>query len=206
MTALPARVSHRGDPAIRQEMHKLTRRVARQEDGALEELHRLSKAHPESFAVEVGMDMFRMVISSMVWHELPKNEPASEKLRIDWEARIRLMALELAPNGSSEARRLCALAVAFAWADHMTVSMNAAANGLQKEGQPIAARRRNGAHRRLMSALKTFAQITAAEKPKRRMTVTATPSPTPKQDESIFAGLAGMGGIAEMFKQIGKST
>ena len=93
------------------------------------------------------------------------------------------------------------MAAAFAWADHMIVSMKAAANGLQGDGHPIATRRRNGAQRRLMTALKTLAQITAAEKPKRRMTVTATPAP--KQSESSFAGI---GGFAEIFNQIGKST
>ena len=48
------------------------------------------------------MDIFGLAISSMVWHELPNNEPESE------EAAHRLGstgaadgALELAPDGSS---------------------------------------------------------------------------------------------------------
>jgi hypothetical protein len=108
------------------------------------------------------------------------------------------MAAELAGENPSTARLLCAQAVAIAHAEHWMVTMQAASHGMQQDHYPKSIRKRNAAHKRLMTWLKTLAQITAAEQRKQRMTFNVI-----KNRESI---LAGSGGMAELFAQIGTNN
>ncbi len=190
MSTPPVRHPNRGVMSIRQRMRELVNSVFRDEAGALEELRSLSKAHPQEFATEVQMDLFALLIDfASAYAFTGGDKPGHSERRADMEARMRLMAVELAGENPSEASRLCGMAGAFAWADFCVVSAGATYNGLQKCGHPMAVRRRNAAHRRLMTALKTLAQIKAAEGKNRRMTVSFTPT----EGKSVFSRIPSMG-------------
>ena len=62
---------------------------------------------------------------------------------------------------------MCAVAAAFAWAEHWTLNMQAGGTGVRKD-DPASTRRRNAAHKRFMVSLRTLAQIQRAESAQKR--------------------------------------
>ena len=97
---------------------------------------------------------------------------------------MELITHDAAGENPSIARRLCAELVAFAWADHWIVAFSAAGKGLQNHGDSISIKRRNASTRRFTLALKTLAQIEAAE---RRTALKAPPVVDP--NENVFVTL-----------------
>jgi hypothetical protein len=165
---LPRRYPDRGDTEIRERMRELIRDYCRDVPGAIVELHDLSRRYPREFATEAEMNLSEMAVQGLINHELPKHDAYSNKLRVDWRARIGVMARELAGDNASPARRLCAALVALADTEFFLLTVQAASTGVRTEAL-LSARRRTYAHQRYQAALRTFSQIELAEKRSRRM-------------------------------------
>jgi hypothetical protein len=116
-------------------------------------------------AAVTGCTLDQLAINAFVFAE-----SESEATRDDLRAEVALLADELAGDNPTPARRLCAQVAAFAAAEHWYLCMHAADVRFHgKQGEPAAVRRRDGAQRRYLAALKTIAQIEAAERRRPRM-------------------------------------
>jgi hypothetical protein len=153
----------------------------------IEKLRRLAKAHPVEFVAEVECELFHLAAFTIGSEEFKRTKKRAD----DLIARMQLLAVELCDGSPSLARRLCAQAVAFCWAEHWILSSVAAVNRVGNDWHPRSIRKRDAAHRRFMKSLKTFAQIVRAEARPKRMQVKSAS----ENNGSIFAGPS----IAEVF-------
>jgi hypothetical protein len=150
---------------IRKQMRELVKDIAAGDKAAVRELRRLGSLHPDELVIELGPYLDRMAVHGGAMGVFER-----EKCREDLVAHVALLVDELAGDNPSPARQLCAQVAALASAEHWYLSMQAGSKGFwTDQGNPVVIRRRNGAQRRFLSALKAFAQIEAAERKRPRM-------------------------------------
>lgn len=148
-------------PPSRSEVKALVEEVKAGKPASLNALRALAVYHPALVVEETHADLASLARTALMHATFKDDMVLREGLRV----KLRLLAAELAGDNPSPARRLCVEAVAFAWGEHWWISTLVAAN---QHSTPAWLRRQSGAHRRLMSSLKTLAQLTAAERPVRR--------------------------------------
>jgi hypothetical protein len=148
-------------PPSKQELRKLIEEVGAKVPGALGDLYRLALAHPAAVVKATHADLVSLATEILVG-TMTKDDGA---LYEGIQARLRMLITELSGDAPSPVRKLCVEAVAYAWCDHWNVSTLVAANPHHALA-PEWVRRQQAAHRRLMTSLRTLAQIAAVEKPK----------------------------------------
>ena len=169
------------DNPIRAEIRRLTRSVANigpESQNDIKRLTEISQSHPHDFARAVSFDLAHMAYQLIAMTECP----TSDKRLEDMVVRLEMMARSLAGDNPSEARRLCAQAVAFAWGEFWILNTKAAMEGVSKQTIE-ATQQRTAAQRRLMSAVKTLTQIVEIEDGAKRKADGSNP----------FGGLFGAG-------------
>jgi hypothetical protein len=182
MSQLPApTLSKLDEKALREKLRDAVDDAAFMDPAAIETLRQYSRANPYAFATEFLCDIAQLARWALALAEYPKKTGKDPARAVEQQketvARMNLMARELAGENPSPARQLCAQVIAFASYEHWSVTMQSASSRFLSDLDPRAGRRRNGAHKRLMTALRTFAQIEQAERPKSRMVqVNVTPN------------------------------
>jgi hypothetical protein len=154
---------------VRSRVERLVSAVKAGAPGALADLRAMADEHPALVAECTHADLVAMAETALVLAALPGDGHAA--MREGFHASFAAMAAELAGDGTpGPARRLAIQAAVFAWAEHWYVAAMAVTNP-ESTSNSGWARRQDGTHRRLMSSLKTLAQITAAERPVRRVVI-----------------------------------
>jgi hypothetical protein len=155
---------------IREAIYNLVHRRA---DGAVQRLQALAREFPDVFESEVQSDVVRLARGILADKE---SATGGIKLRDDLLARMHLVSADFAGPDPSPARRLCADVVSFAWAEHWLLAIVVGGNRGDEQSHQ-ASKRLQGAQQRLLSALRTHAQIERIE----------TRRPRPAQHEAIDA-------------------
>jgi hypothetical protein len=111
-----------------------------------ENLRQISQAHPEAFAAEDQAKLAHLAAFTLAMKEFSN----IKKRGPDLLARMQLLTLELAGDRRSAARRVCAQAVAFAWAERWVLSTIARGAGVNNCRHSRLIRMRDAPHRRFM--------------------------------------------------------
>jgi hypothetical protein len=145
----------------------LIKEVKAKVPGALKELREIALSHPELIVKETYGDLVKIAMGSAIHCTFKDDDALQECLR----AQIRLKIAELAGENPSPICKVVVEAAVIDWVVWWRVSALIEANpNLQLSGAWL--RRQNAAHRRLMSSLKTLAQIEAAERPRHAVIIT----------------------------------
>ena len=110
----------------------------------------------------------------------------TRKRRVDFLARMKLVAFEAAPDEPSVSKRPCAELVAFTSGEVWVLNCIAGGSSVHTRDS-ASTRRRDAATRHFLLAMRTLTQITEAERRTQRMTAKTTPAVDP--NESIFTRL-----------------
>jgi hypothetical protein len=135
--------------------------VIRRADGAVQRLQALARESPDAFGDEVLNDVVRLARGILADKYLASSWNGS-KLRDDLLARMHMVAADLAGPDPSPSRRLCAEVASFAWAETWMLAIVVGGNRGEEQSHQ-ASTRLQGAQRRLLSALRTHAQIESIE-------------------------------------------
>jgi hypothetical protein len=141
------------------ELKDLIAKCRTNEPGARAKLMDLAESHPQPVIEATGADLVELCFISLA--NLLNSEKRFAK-REGLLAKLRLIVSDLVGKSRSPVKRMLAESVAFAWCEYWIVSLLPAVHDPMKTS-PIYLRRQNAAQRRFMSALKTFAQVTALE-------------------------------------------
>jgi hypothetical protein len=128
-------------------------------DGAITRVQALARDFPDVFESEVQSDVVRLARGILADKQ---SGMGSSKLRDDLLARMHMVAADLAGPDPSPSRRLCAEVASFAWAETWMLAIVVGGNRGEEQSRQ-ASTRLQGAQRRLLSALRTHAQIESIE-------------------------------------------
>jgi hypothetical protein len=152
----PASLARASKIQVSIEIRQLIAALVRGDQTVVSRLQTNARERPAMFADEVELDLVQLARRTLADREF-----TDSKLRDDLITRMALVTGELAGDNPSVARRLCAEAAGFAWAETWVLNMTLGANGVQQQS-PMASRRLSAAQSRLLKALKTHAQVEAA--------------------------------------------
>ena len=130
--------------------------------GSLPALQAVARVHPRLVAEEVG------TLSELAWETLAHAIFPGDGMvhrRRGVSVRAAVFEAEHAGDTPQPGEALHLEVIAFSWAEHWAIGLLCAAN----PGSIGLARRLEASNRRLMAAIKTLSQITAAERPTRRI-------------------------------------
>jgi hypothetical protein len=152
----------RSTPPTAEEVRGLIKEVKAGVPGAIGELRRCAMADPGLVIRQTFGDIVKLAYSGLLLKHVPNDRAIEEGVR----AKVRLVIEELSGDGPvSPARKLCIEVVAYNWLELWCINFKVGSNELSS---PAWIRRQSASHKRLMSSLRTVAQIARLEAPRPR--------------------------------------
>ena len=155
---MPAVRDNPGPPPAPKDVEALIARVRAGEPGSLPDLADLAMVHPRIVVDATSSDL-AWCARTYLAEDLAKGDEAGV---IGIEARLELIAADLAGEGASLALQLCADVVAYSWIEYWTMSAAIARGGMATT-TTMDLRRQDAAHRRFLASLRTFQRIASLE-------------------------------------------
>jgi hypothetical protein len=146
----------------RAQVDELIAKVRENEPGSLERFKSLAQSHPAIVIEATHTDMQKSIFTNYA-HTLSKRNGQTDWAK--WEgvrAKFNLIVDQLAGKSRSPVRRLLAETVAFTWVEFWSLAMFPSLKNPCTQS-PLQIKRQAAAQRRFLSALKTFAQVSALE-------------------------------------------